>query len=227
MDIWYIVLVLPAIILSLVAQSSVHSTYKKYAQIASRKGITGAQAALNVLRSNGINDVSIVPISGSLTDNFNPKTKQISLSEGVYASSSVAALGIACHEAGHAVQHATGYSPIKWRTAVLGAANIGSTLSMPLIILGFILSSMLFVEIGIILFGFVVVFHLVTLPVEFNASRRAVKALESGGMLSSDELDGTKKVLRAAAMTYVASFAVSLAQFLRFILIFSSGRRRK
>lgn len=227
MDYWYLVLVVPMIILSLIAQIAVKSTFAKYSKIASHRRITGAQAAQNVLNSNGVYNVAVVPTAGELTDNFNPQTNKINLSENVYDSTSVAALGVACHEAGHAVQHANGYSPIKARTAVFPVVNVASTLSVPLIIIGWILSADMFVYVGIVLFSFVVLFHLITLPVEFDASHRAIRALSSSGMLSDEELSGAKKVLRAAAMTYVAAFAVSLAQLLRFVLIASSGRRRR
>lgn len=226
-DYWYVVLVVPAIILSLIAQISVKTTYSRYSRMASSSGLTGAQAAMSVLRNHGVFDVSVGQIAGTLTDNFDPRKKHISLSQGVYDSSSVAALGVACHEAGHAVQYAEGYTPIKIRNTILPVANFGSGLSVPLIFVGFLFNWGILVDIGIALFMFVVLFQLVTLPVEFDASRRAVKSLESSGMLSSEELSGTKKVLRAAAMTYVAAFAVSLAQLLRLILIASGNNRRR
>ena len=195
--------------------------------MASSSGLTGAQAAMSVLRNHGVFDVSVGQIAGTLTDNFDPRKKHISLSQVVYDGSSVAALGVACHEAGHAVQYAEGYTPIKIRNTILPVANFGSGLSVPLIFVGFLFNWGILVDIGIALFMFVVLFQLVTLPVEFDASRRAVKSLESSGMLSSEELSGTKKVLRAAAMTYVAAFAVSLAQLLRLILIASGNNRRR
>ncbi len=224
-DTWYLVLVIPAVILSLIASASVKSTYSKYSSVLSARGMTGAEIASEILRRAGIYDVTITHTQGQLTDNYSPKENIIRLSDGVYDSSSVAALGIAAHEAGHVLQYYENYAPIKIRNSLLPVVNFGSGLSMPIIILGFIFSSSLLVNIGIVLFFVVVLFQLLTLPVEFNASSRAMKQLEMCGALSSEELPLAKKVLSAAAMTYVASVAVSLAQFLRLILI-SNGRRR-
>ena len=226
MDIWYIVLVIPAIIISLVASTSVKSTYAKYSKILSRRGITGREAAERVLYNNGVTDVDIGAVKGEMTDHYDPKNKIIRLSEGVYNSSSVAALGIACHEAGHAVQHDQDYYPIRLRNAVLPIAQIGSSISVPLILIGFVLGTFMLADIGIALFFAVVLFQLVTLPVEFNASNRAIAALRDSGMLDEEELGMTKKVLSAAAMTYVASLLVSVAQLLRFLLL-SQGRKRR
>ena len=184
----------------------------------------GREITERILRNNGISDVRIEPIRGNMTDHYDPRDKVIRLSEGVYNSNSVAALGIAAHETGHAVQHNVGYTPIKVRNMVLPVAQLGSTLGVPLILIGFIFNFSFLVTAGIIFFAFAVLFQLVTLPVEFNASSRAIQSLESGYILDDDELSGAKKVLRAAAMTYVAALAVSLAQLLRLILI--SGRRR-
>lgn len=225
----YIVLVLPCVIFSLIASSSVNSTFKKYSQQFSRRGITGAQAAERVLRANGVYGVQISRISGNLTDHYDPKTNMIRLSDSVYSSTSTAAIGVACHEAGHAVQYAQSYAPIKLRAAIIPVTNLGSKLAMPLILIGLLLSafesaSYGFVYLGIACFGLSLVFQLITLPVEFNASHRAIRAIEDGEILTAEEQKGAKKTLTAAAMTYVAATAVALAQLLRLLVIF--GRRR-
>ncbi len=227
----YVVLVLPCVFFAMWASSSVNSTFKKYSTQHSRRGITGAQAAERVLRSNGVTGVRIERVAGNLTDHFDPKTNVIRLSDGVYASTSTAAIGVACHEAGHAVQYARNYAPIKLRAAIIPITNIGSKLAMPLILLGILLNflgdlSYTFVYLGIACFGLSLVFQLVTLPVEFNASRRAMQAIEGGELLTEEEQRGARKTLSAAAMTYVAATAVSLAQLLRLILIFGGRRRR-
>ena len=226
----YIVIVLPAIILALAAQGKVSSTFNQYSRVPSRVGMTGAEAARRIMELNGIYDVSIERVSGNLTDHYDPSKKVLRLSDSVYSSSSIAAIGVAAHESGHAIQHARGYAPLSLRTLLVPAANIGSRLAMPLILLGIIFSfsSMMgtsLITLGIILFGLSVVFTIVTLPVEFNASRRAIECLGESRILYDDELAGAKKVLSAAAMTYVASTAVALANFLRLIIIFG-GRRR-
>ena len=225
----YVVLVLPCIIFSLITSSSVNSTFKKYSQQFSRRGITGAQAAERVLRANGVNGVTIARVSGNLTDHFDPKTNVIRLSDSVYGSTSTAAIGVACHEAGHAVQYAQNYAPIQLRAAIIPVTNLGSKLAMPLILIGLLLSafesvSYGFVYLGIACFGLSLVFQLITLPVEFNASRRAMRAIEDGELLTDEEQRGARKTLTAAAMTYVAATAVALAQLLRLLVIF--GRRR-
>lgn len=225
----YVVLVLPCIIFSLITSSSVNSTFKKYSQQFSRRGITGAQAAERVLRANGVNGVTIARVSGNLTDHFDPKTNVIRLSDSVYGSTSTAAIGVACHEAGHAVQYAQNYAPIQLRAAIIPVTNLGSKLAMPLILIGLLLSafesvSYGFVYLGIACFGLSLVFQLITLPVEFNASRRAMRAIEEGELLTDEEQRGARKTLTAAAMTYVAATAVALAQLLRLLVIF--GRRR-
>ncbi|MBR6523615.1 MAG: zinc metallopeptidase [Clostridia bacterium] len=225
LDIYYIVLVVPAIILSIIAQSMVQSRFKKYSQVFSAKGMTGEDTANLLLMKKGITDVSVGQISGSLTDNFNPRTKQISLSETVYSSSSVAAIGVAAHETGHAIQHHSGYVAIKMRNAVLPVAQLGSSAAMPLAIFGFILGAPALVNAGILLFSAVVLFQVVTLPVEFNASRRAALLLKETGVLSEEELAGAKKVLAAAALTYVAAMLTSLMSLLRLILL-SRNRNR-
>ncbi len=223
-DYYYVILVLPAIILSLIIQFKLKSTYAKYSRIGNARNITGAQAAQIVLNYYGVTDVNIVQGTGTLTDHFDPTQKLISLSPAVFSGSSIAAVGIACHEAGHAAQHAEGYLPIKLRNLILPACNIGSKLSIPLLIIGLVLSYEPLVWIGIGFFSFVTIFQLVTLPVEFNASNRAVNVIESNGILSFEEKMGATKVLKAAAMTYVAALAVSVAQLLRLILRFT-GRR--
>jgi len=227
----YVVLVLPCVLLSLWASSSVNSTFKRYSQQHSRRGITGAQAAERVLRANGVSGVRIERVSGNLTDHYDPRTNVIRLSDSVYSSTSTAAIGVACHEAGHAVQYAQSYGPIKLRAAIIPITNIGSKLAMPLILVGLLLAafenlSYGFVYLGIACFGLSLVFQLVTLPVEFNASRRAMQAIEGGELLTAEEQRGARKTLTAAAMTYVAATAVSLAQLLRLILIFGGRRRR-
>ena len=220
-DYWYVILVVPMIIFSLIMSANVKGTYSKYKTVRNRSGITGAEAARRILLENGITDVRIEVCGGELTDHYNPRTNVVSLSADVFNSTSVAAVGIAAHEVGHVCQHYSGYAPIKIRNAVLPVANIGS----PLIILGIFLSFKPLVMAGVIAFAAVVLFQLVTLPVEFNASSRAMKSLVSCGILSSDETSGTRKVLSAAAMTYVAALAVSLAQLLRLILIARSNNR--
>ena len=225
----YVVIVMPFVVLSMIASASVNSTFKKYGKQFSRRGITGAQAAERVLRSNGVFGVRIERVAGNLTDHYDPKANVIRLSDSVYDSTSTAAIGVACHEAGHAVQYAQNYGPIKLRAAIIPITNIGSKLAMPRILIGLLLTiseqfSVMFVYLGIACFGLSVVFQLVTLPVEFNASRRAMQAIESGEILTPEEQKGARKTLTAAAMTYVAATAVALAQLLRLVLIF--GRRR-
>lgn len=227
----YIVLVLPCLILSLWASASVKSTFNRYSTQYSVRRITGADAAQRVLSAHGIHNVRIERIAGNLTDHFDPKTNVIRLSDGVYDSTSTAAIGVACHEAGHAVQYATNYGPIKLRAAIIPITNFGSKLAMPLILLGILLSflgnfSYALVYLGIACFGFSLIFQLITLPVEFNASRRAVRAISDTGILTQQELSGAKKTLKAAAMTYVAATAVALAQLLRLIVLFGGRRRR-
>lgn len=227
----YLILVLPCVILSLWASTNVNSTFQRYSKQFSMRRITGAQAAQRVLSANGVTGVRIECVSGNLTDHFDPKTNVIRLSDSVYDSASVAAIGVACHEAGHAVQYAQHYAPIKLRAAIIPITNIGSKLAMPLILLGLVLSVFMemsygFVYLGIACFGLSLVFQLITLPVEFNASRRAMQAIESSNLLTDEEQLGAKKTLSAAALTYVAATAVSLAQLLRLIVIFGGRRRR-
>lgn len=228
----YIALVLPCLILSLWASARVNSTFKKYSAQISARRITGAQAAQRVLQSNNVYGVRIERIKGNLTDHYDPKANVIRLSENVYDNPSTAAIGVACHEAGHAVQYAAEYFPIKIRTAIIPVTNFGSKIALPLILLGFLFSSFgsvsdTLVYAGIACFGISLVFQLVTLPVEFNASRRAMDAIENAQLLTEEEQKGAKKTLSAAAMTYVAATAVSLAQLVRLISIFGNrGHRR-
>lgn len=229
-DMTYIVLVLPAVILSLWASSRVNSTYKKYSKTGSRRNITGADAARYVLNSKGVYDVNIEHVSGNLTDHYDPSAKVIRLSDSVYNSTSTAAIGVAAHEAGHALQYAEGYAPIKIRSAIIPVTNIASKLATPLILIGLIFygsvaSYLAYVGIGCFMLS--TLFQLVTLPTEFNASRRALNAIEQYGILYDDEIPGAKKVLSAAAMTYVAALAVSLTQLLRLVLIISGRNNRR
>ena len=226
----YVVLVLPCLILSLWASANVNSTFKKYSKQYSLRQLTGAEAAQRVLRANGVHGVRIERVSGNLTDHYDPKTNVIRLSDGVYNNTSTAAIGVACHEAGHAVQYAEGYAPIKLRAAIIPVTNFGSRLAMPLILIGLLFSALgsfsdTLIYLGIACFGLSLVFQLVTLPVEFNASRRALHAIEDGGLLTEEEQKGARKTLTAAALTYVAATAVALAQLLRLITLFG-GRRR-
>lgn len=226
-DYYYIILVVPVIIASLIIQVRLKSTYAKFSKIGNTRQITGAQAAQMVLGYYGIRDVTVEHVRGTLSDHYDPKSKVIRLSDGVFAGSSIAAVGVACHEAGHAAQHAESYAPIKIRNSILPVCNIGSTLSIPLLIIGMVLSYEPLVWIGIGFFSFVALFQLITLPVEFNASKRALNVIESNGLLSFEEKNGAAKVLRAAALTYVAALATSVAQLLRLILLFGGGGRRR
>lgn len=226
----YLILVMPAVIFSMWASNRVNKTFQKYQNKYSSRGITGAQAARAVLNANGLQNVIIDQVAGNLTDHYDPTANVVRLSNGVYNSTSTAAIGIACHEVGHAIQHATGYGPVKLRTAIVPITNIGSKLSTPLIIGGLILSMFSYIfaylaYLGIICFALCTFFQLVTLPTEFNASKRALQSIQSHGFLSSIELEETKEVLRAAAMTYVAALAVSLTQLLRFIIMINRRRR--
>ena len=228
-DTTYLLLVLPCILLSLWASSSVNSTFKKYSQHRSSRGITGADAARRVLQANGVTGVRIEQVAGNLTDHYDPRDNVIRLSQSVHSSTSVAAIGVAAHEAGHAVQYAQHYAPIHLRAAIIPITNLGSKLAMPLILLGLLFNaasemSYFFVYAGIACFGLSLVFQLITLPVEFNASRRAISTIDDAGILTQEEQVGAKRTLRAAAMTYVAATAVALAQLLRLITLF--GRRR-
>lgn len=224
-DSTYILVVIGAL-LCLLASARVKSTYAKYQKVRSLSGMTGAQAAERILQYSGIYDVSIARVSGNLTDNYDPRSKVLNLSETVYDNNSVAAIGVAAHECGHAIQHNRGYAALKFRAALVPVANFGATISWPIIILGVVFSySQTLINIGILLFASVVVFQLVTLPVEFNASRRAVNVLNESGILYDEEVKFTKKVLGAAALTYVAGAASVILQLLRLVLLFG-GRDR-
>ena len=221
------VLVLIGVVLSLLASARVKSTFAKYERIRNSAGLTGRDAAERILHGAGIYDVRIERVSGNLTDHYDPRNKVLRLSDSTYHSMSVSAVGVAAHECGHAIQHAVNYAPIRWRGALVPVANFGSTIAWPLIMIGLFItgdSSSLLINLGIIAFSFAVLFHLVTLPVEFNASNRAIRILGSNGMMSQEEVGSVKKVLGAAALTYVASAATAILQLLR-ILILTGGRR--
>lgn len=221
------IMVLIGAVLCMWASLRVNSTYKKYAKIRSLSGLTGAEAAAKILSYSGISDVRIERVGGQLTDHFDPKNKVVRLSDATYASTSVAAIGVAAHECGHVIQHHEGYTPIKIRSALVPAANIGSKLGIPIILLGVLLSwNNLLIQIGIWVFALAVLFQLVTLPVEFNASSRALAMVQQFGILSETETGSCKKVLSAAAMTYVAAAASSILQLLRLVLLFGNNRRR-
>lgn len=228
----YVVLVLPCILLSLWASANVNSTFKRYSTQYSRRGLTGAEAAERVLRANGVTGVRIERISGDLTDHFDPRSNVIRLSDNVYGNTSTAAIGVACHEAGHAVQYAQDYVPIRIRSAVIPATNLGSKLAMPLILIGLLINSLgdlsyFLIYLGIACFGLSLVFQLVTLPVEFDASHRAMEAIAQTELLTQEEQQGARKTLRAAALTYVAATAVALSQLLRLIVLFGGNQRRR
>ena len=233
----YLVLVVPALLVSLWASARVNSTFKKYSAMRNARGMTGAEAARAVLNANGVTDVRIEYVSGNLTDYYDPKNKVIRLSQDVYDAATPAAVGVGAHEAGHAAQYAAHYLPIRIRAAIIPATNIGSKLSVPLIILGLLLPGLrifapyteffnLIAWIGVACYSLCVLFQLVTLPTEFNASRRAVTAIERCGLLLPEEQQGAKKVLKAAALTYVAALSASLAQLLRLIIIVGGRQRR-
>jgi len=224
---WTVLIVLPALIISIWAQIKVNSTFKKYAKVYTRRGMTGADAARRILDSHGLHHIKIEHIRGQLTDHYDPRAEVIRLSDAVYGSVSAAAIGVAAHEAGHAVQHAQGYFPIRVRSAVIPATRVGSMLSIPIFFIGLILAFPPLLLAGIALYSLVALFQLVTLPVEFNASARAIRVLRSSGMLSEEELDGAKKVLTAAALTYVAALLTSLLTLLRLIVLAGGGSRRR
>ncbi len=229
---YYLIFVLPAVIFSLWASIQVNTTFQKYSKVRSARGITGAEAARRVLNANGLSHIRIERIPGNLTDHYDPRNDVIRLSESVYDNTSVAAVGVACHEAGHAVQHAENYIPVKIRSAIIPVTNIGSRLAIPLIIIGIILNAfapklLVLAYIGVACYGLCTLFQLVTLPTEFDASKRALRSMEGYGILGSDEIGGAKRVLRAAAMTYVAALAVSLMQLLRLFMIVAGNSRRR
>lgn len=228
---WYYdptyILVLIGVVLCLLASARVKSTFRKYSGFRNSRNMTGAEAAERILRGAGIYDVQIARVSGDLTDHYDPKAKVLRLSDSTYSQTSVAAVGVAAHECGHAIQHARGYAPLRWRAALVPVANFGSTIAWPLIVLGLLFnsnSSSLLIHLGILAFSAAVLFQLVTLPVEFNASSRAIRIIADTGLMQGDEIKAAKKVLSAAAMTYVASAASSILQLLR-ILLLTGGRR--
>ena len=226
---WTYILVLIGAVICMIASANVKSTYNKFAAYRSMTNMTGAQVAERILKSAGLHDVKVGQVRGELSDHYNPATKVVNLSDSVYGSTSVAAIGVAAHECGHAIQHAKGYFPLNLRTWFVPVANFGSKLAWPLILIGLFISSessQLIINAGILLFSFAVIFQLITLPVEFNASRRALVLLEEQGILSQQELPYTKKVLSAAALTYVASAASAILQLLRIIMLFGGRRRR-
>lgn len=223
-DSYYLVLVVPALLLSMWAQVKVKSTFERFSKEEVARGITGAQAAAYLLKANNITDVRVEKVAGHLTDHYDPSRKVLRLSESVYSNASVAAVGVAAHETGHAIQHATKYGPLVLRSTLVPVANIGSAMGPTLALVGLIMSFNLLVDIGLLLFGGAVLFYVVTLPVEFNASRRAIEILGRSGAMNQDELKGVRKVLGAAAMTYVASALSSIGNFIRLLLI-SRNRR--
>lgn len=220
------IIMLPVFIFALVCQAKVKTNFNRYSQVISRSGMTGADAAWRLLQLNGITDVKIKRISGTLTDYYDPNKKEICLSEDVFNSRSIAAIGVACHEAGHACQHNEGYFPLKIRSLVIPATQIGSALGVPLCLIGLFINSEPLAYAGLIMYGFVALFQLITLPVEFNASKRALQTIEANGFLTDSEYVGAKKVLSAAALTYVAALASALATMLRLLIIVTGGRRR-
>lgn len=219
------ILVLIGLGLSLLAQAAVKGTFSKYSKVRSASGISGAEAAGRILHSAGIYDVTIARVQGNLTDHYDPRSKTLRLSDSTYASNSVAAVGVAAHECGHAIQHQERYAPLTLRSALVPAANLGSTLAWPIFVIGLIASMPFLTTAGIVLFSLSVLFQLITLPVEINASTRAVRVLGDTGILGEVENNGVKKVLTAAAFTYIASLAASILQLLRLIIL-SGGRRR-
>lgn len=230
LDMTYIVLVLPAVILSLWASWNVKHTYKKYAKQLNSRGLTGADAARRVLDANGLRDIPVERISGELTDHYDPEGRVVRLSDGVWSGTSTAAVGVACHEVGHAIQNAENYLPLKIRQAIIPATNIGAKLSVPLLIAGLVLCGFIpqliyLAYLGVAAYGLCALFQLVTLPTEFDASRRALRTIDGMGLLEGEEYNGAKKVLTAAALTYVAALATTLMQLLRFVIILNDRRR--
>ncbi|MDZ7386578.1 MAG: zinc metallopeptidase [candidate division KSB1 bacterium] len=215
-------LLLPAIALAMYAQFKVRSTFSHYSRVRAAAGMTGAQVAANILRANGISDVNIEETGGTLSDHYDPRKKVLRLSSGVYSSDSIAALGVAAHEAGHAAQHATGYLPLRLRHSLVPLANFGSSLAIPLFLVGLMLGAVGLMNLGILLFSGAVLFQVVTLPVEFDASRRALAQLRSGHLLREEELSGARRVLSAAALTYIAATAVAVVHLLRLVMMRSS-----
>jgi len=226
MDQFYLILVVPALIISLIAQIRVKGTFNKYKNIGNSKNMTGAEVARFLLQSNGINDVQVMQVAGELTDNYDPRNKVLRLSDSTYSSTSVAAIGVAAHETGHAIQHSVKYGPLVLRSTLVPVAGFGSTTGPYIAIIGLFLGWPVIINIGLLLFAGAILFYLITLPVEFNASKRAIACLESTGILLKDELRSAKKVLNAAAMTYVAAALVAVASFLRLLLLARQRRNR-
>ena len=219
-------LLIPGILISLWAQAKVNSTFKKYARVSSQRGFTAYNAARSILDANQLNNVPIIHVSGNLTDHYDPRARKLALSDATFQSGSLAAIGVAAHEAGHAIQHARHYSPLILRNTIYPVVNIGSSLSWPLLLLGIILGFKPLLTLGIALFSLVVIFQLITLPVEFNASRRAVDILSSSGILMQEEIPAVKKVLSAAALTYVAATLTAVLQLLRLVILFGNRNSR-
>lgn len=224
--VWDLVLILPALLFAMYAQMKVKSTYGRFSQMHSARGLTGAQVARRILDDNGLYDVPVEHISGQLTDHFDPRSRVVRLSDGVYGSDSIAAIGVAAHECGHAVQYQQNYSPMRLRAAIIPITNIGSTLAIPLVLIGYVMSIQPLVTIGIVGFSAVALFQLMTLPVEFDASARAMRTIREKGILYDSEAAGARKVLSAAAMTYVAALLTAVAQLLRLILVFGNRNNR-
>lgn len=218
-DSYYLLLIVPALIICAIAQIRVSSTFSKYSSIANRRGLTGADVARQLLDRNGLRDVAVEAVRGSLTDHYDPRNRVVRLSDAVYSSTSVAAIGVAAHETGHAMQHAQAYVPLKFRTAIFPVVRFSSAIALPLAVIGLIVGLAPLTDFGILLFSLIVLFQLVTLPVEFNASARALVQLDDMGILSAEELMPAKKVLRAAALTYVASALMAIANLLRLLLL--------
>lgn len=230
LDMTYIVLVLPAVIFSLWASWNVKHTYKKYAKQLNSRGLTGASAARRILDANGLQNIPVERISGELTDHYDPEARVVRLSDAVWDGTSTAAVGVACHEVGHAIQNAENYLPVKIRQAIIPATNIGARLSVPLLIAGLVLCGFIpqliyLAYVGVAAYGLCALFQLVTLPTEFDASRRALRTIDGMGLLEGEEYNGAKKVLTAAALTYVAALATTLMQLLRFVIILNDRRR--
>ncbi len=226
MDQYYLILVVPALLISLLAQVHVKGTFNKYRSVGNSRGMTGADTARHILQANGIHDVQVARVAGELTDHYDPRKKVLRLSESTYSSTSVAAVGVAAHETGHAIQHDVGYGPLALRSTLVPVANIGSTAGPYVAIIGLFLGYPVIINIGLLLYAAAILFYLVTLPVEFNASKRAVECLDSQNILQKQELHSAKRVLNAAAMTYVASALVAVASFLRLLLLAGNRRNR-
>lgn len=224
-DRYYILLVVPAMLIALFAQGMVSSTFERFKRVGSRRGLTGAEVARQILNDNGLHNIQVTQVAGRLTDHYDPRAGVIRLSGEVYGSTSIAAIGIAAHEAGHAVQHSVEYAPLTLRNVIIPVTNFGSRLSIPLILVGVVMGAQPLINLGIIAFSLVTIFQLITLPVEFNASSRAIRTLDSHGILTDEELSGAKSVLSAAALTYVAALITSAAQLLRLILLYGNRRR--